>query len=185
MPGQLHARVGRARVDDQEKLALIEIHQLGGIINFWADEGISQDEVKNVLLGGGWSGGEESLKIFHKVPSLKSLLLVEEAGISSGAVDKLQAQMPNLNIKLSKIYPVRPGQHTRCFFNIFNRSGKEVVIYWVDFKGELSFRTNLPPNGEHRMGSYIGHKWEAHADGKRISKCAATPERVWVIKLDK
>ena len=27
--------------------------------------------------------------------------------------------------------------------------------------------------------------WEAHVDGKRISKCTATPERVWVIKLDK
>ncbi len=171
------------RMNDQERIALIEIYRNGGIINFrHPTVGKSQlSDLNNVLVGEDWTGGDKTFMAFQKVPSLKSLILVKDSGVSSAAVKKLSAVMPDLEVTRFERTPSREGE--RCTFWMQNRTGKEVGIYWIDQGGKLSLRVTLDNTGNRKSHySNVGSLFEAHVDGKRISKFTVTPGRIWEIK---
>ena len=170
-------------MSEQERIALIEIYRNGGILNYrhptW--ERSEPSDLNNVLVGEDWRGGDKTFMAFQKVPSLKSLIIVKDSGVSSAAVEKLLAVMPDLKVTRFERLPSSEGQG--CIFWMQNRTGKEVGIYWIDQGGKLSLRDTLDNTGNRkRHYSNVGCLFEAHVDGKRISKFTVTPGRIWEIK---
>ena len=183
VPQVLASALYSRRMNDQEKIALIQIYRHGGIMNFRSPTlGTSQpNEIKNVLVGEDWTGGDKTFMAFQKVPSLKSLILVKDSGVSSAAVKKLLAVMPDLEVTRFERTPSSEGQG--CIFWMQNRTGKEVEIYWINREGNLSLRDKLDNRGHRkRHTSVVGARFEAHVDGKRISKFTVTPGRIWEIR---
>jgi len=176
----LHSR----RMSDQERIALIEIYRHGGILNFGGatlEKKSQPNDINNVLVGEDWRGGDKTFRAFQKVPSLKSLILVKDSGVSSAAVEKLLAVMPDLKVEHFERFPSSEG--VRCTFWMHNRTGKEVEIYWITQGGNLSLRTKLDNTGlRQKHHSNVGCRFEAHVDGKRISKFTVTLGRIWEIK---
>jgi len=175
----LHSR----RMNEQERIALIEIYRHGGIINFrgrtW--EKSQSNDISNVLVGEDWTGGDKTFTAFQKAPGLKSLILVKDSGVSSAAVEKLQAVKPGLKVTYLKRLPSSPG--ARSTFWMQNRTGKKVEIYWITEGGSLSLRDTLDTTGNRKKHySHVGCRFEAHIDGKRISKFTVTPGRIWEIR---
>ena len=176
----LHSR----RMNDQEIIALIEIYRNGGIMNFTHPTvgRYQSNDLNNVLVGEDWRGGDKTFMAFQKVPSLKTLVLVEDSGVSIAAVEKLLAVMPNLEVEHFERLPSSPGEN--CTFWMQNRTGKEVEIYWISQGNNLSLRDRLD-NTDNRKPHYssVGCLFEAHVDGKRISKFTVTPGRIWEIRF--
>ena len=175
----LHSR----RMNDRERIALIDIYRHGGIVNFGRHvRGESQPkEIDNVLVGEDWRGGDKTFMAFGKAPSLKSLVLVKDSGVSSAAVEKLIALRPDLKVTHLERLPSTPGAN--CTFWMYNRTGKEVGIYWITQGGQLSLRDTLDNSGNRkRHYSNVGCRFEAHVNGKPISKFTVTPGRIWEIR---
>ena len=174
----LHSR----RMNDQEKIALVEIYRHGGIINFSSSTlGKPQPkDINNVLVGEDWRGGDKTFMAFQKTPSIKSLVIVKASGVSNAAVEKLIAVMPDLNVTQFERLPSSQGK--RCTFWMHNRTGKKVGIYWIDREGTLLLRVTLDnTGGRKKHHSHVGSRFEAHVDGKRISQFTIAPGRIWDI----
>jgi len=183
IPRVLGLALNSPRMSDRERIALIEIYRYGGIVNFGRHiRGESQPtEINNVLVGEDWTGGDKIFMAFGRAPSLKSLILVKDSGVSSAAVKKLIALRPDLEVTHLERLPSSPG--VRCTFWMYNRTGKEVGIYWVTPGGDLSLRDTLDKTGNRKKHhSSVGCRFEAHLDGKPISKFTVTPGRIWEIR---
>ena len=169
-------------MSDSERLALLEIQRLGGVVNFYnpSVEKMRPNELGNVFVGADWKGGDETFMILAKVPSLKSLLLARDAGISEATVGKLRAAMPDLTIKLLDRTPSPKGAH--CHFRLRNTLSKEVAVYWIDYNGQLKPLIKVGPGRNRALHSSVGARYEAHLDGKVISKFTASDDAVWEIK---
>ena len=190
---QVNYGFGRAllsdKVKNKEKFAALEIHQFGGIVNFWnwAVTRISYDELASVLIGCDWKGGDKGLTALEKMPSLRILLVARDSGVSSGAIAKVQAAMPNLTITNFDRTPSNYGNS--CSFTVRNRTGKDVTVLWVHYRGHLQNFCKLKPGEELKRGSREGFRFEAHylakdyAASKPISKFVCTaPDSAWEIK---
>jgi len=178
----LHSR----RISDRERIALLEIYRHGGIMNFGRNirGRLQPKEINNVLVGEDWRGGDKTFMAFGKAPSIKSLVLVKDSGVSSTTVEKLIAIRPDLKVTHLERLPSTPG--ASCTFWMYNRTGKKVGIYWVTQDGTLSLRDTLDNTGNRkRHYSSVGYQFEAHADGKAISKFTVTPGRIWEIRPSK
>ena len=175
-------------VSDPERLLLLDIHGLGGIVNFWNPTvaGFRMNEFNNILVGCGWKGGDKAFMTLGKMGSLKSLLLAADAGVSKAAVEKLQARRPDLAVRHFERTPSSSGGF--CHMVAKNLCDKDVIVYWVNFEGQLANLRTLKPNTTHHHGSRIGVRYEAHLDGKLISTYNVTPapppppgKRVYVV----
>jgi len=171
-----------AELSDAEKLALLEIQKLGGEVNFWnsAVERIPRNELGNVLVGSDWKGGDKTFTVLQKVPSLKTLLLAWDAGVSSAAAAKLRAAAPGLTVRQFDRTPSLQGDRTHI--TLRNTTDKEVVVYWVSFEGQIGHPRTIKPRSERKQSCYNGSRYEAHVDDKLISKFRATPDAIWEIK---
>ncbi len=175
----LHSR----RMNDRERIALIEIYRHGGIMNFGRHirGELQPQEINNVLVGEDWRGGDKAFMAFGNAPSLKSLILVKDSGVSSAAVEKLIALRPDLKVThLERLFSTLGAN---CTFWMYNRTGRKVGIYWVTQNGTLSLRDTLDNTGNRkRHYSSVGCRFEAHIDGKAISKFTVAPGRIWEIR---
>jgi hypothetical protein len=190
---QVNYGFGRAlksdQVNNQEKFAALEIHQFGGVVNFWnwAVSRISYDELATVLIGCDWKGDDKALVTLKEMPSLKILLVARDSGVSSGAIAKLQAAMPNLTVTDFERTPSTYGDS--CSFTVRNRTGKDVSVLWVHYRGHLQNFCKLKPGEDLKRGSRQGFRFEAHyiakdyAASKPISKFVCTTgDSAWEIK---
>lgn len=94
--------------DIRERRAVAEIERLGGMIEYgdaFIDpndpSGVIQ-QIRHVVLGKSWSGGDDGLKYVQRLPQLKSLYVVRSqkiSPISKEAQEELAATMPNLLIQ--------------------------------------------------------------------------------------
>jgi hypothetical protein len=171
-------------MNDEERIALIEIYRNGGIMNFRSSslKTARPGDLDHVLVGEDWAGGDKTFKAFEKTPSLQSVLLVKGSGVSIAAIEKLQAAMPGLKVEHFERPPSPSGE--RCTFWMQNRTGKEVELYWIDQGGKLSLRDKLNKT-DHRKHHYshVGSRFEAHVEGKAVSKFTVQLGRIWEIKL--
>jgi len=183
IPRVLGSALQSPRMENPERIALVEIYRHGGIMNFSSSTlGKPQPkDLTNVLVGADWKGGDKTFTAFRKTPSLKSLTIVKDSGVSSAAVDKLLTLMPGLKVEQLERLPSYKG--APCTFWMQNRTGKKVGIYWIALGGKLSLRDTLDNTGNRkRHYSYAGCLFEAHLDGKRISKFTVAPGRIWEIR---
>jgi len=183
------------RISDRQKLAALEISQLGGLVNFTSrlTGELSFDGLANVMIGSDWTGGDKALVALRKLPDSIALFVAEDSGVSSGAIDKLQTAMPKLAIRRMKRTPsLRAGE--KCYVTWRNHCPKEVVVLWIDELGAVHFSRYLKPGQEMRRDALWGYRYEAHilrkdyadaeeyAHTKALSRFLVTPDAVWDIK---
>ena len=156
-------------VNDRERLTLLDIHTLGGVVNFWNPtiNAVRPNELNNLLVGSGWKGGDKAFVTLAKLGGLKLLLLAEDAGISEAAAEKLEAQRLDLTVRRFERTPSALGRP--CHIMIRNRCDKDVVFHWVNFEGQLVRPRTIKPNASHRLGTCAGYRYEAYIDDKLIA----------------
>ena len=168
VPYELGQALQSDRIGKEEKLAALEITQLGGIVNFrpslTAD--VPLDTLANVLIGSDWTGGDKTFiktfMTFRKMSSLKTLLVTEDSGISSGTITKLQAQMPKLTImRFIKRVP-SPEHGKACNVTWRNLTPKEVVVLWINPQGKLNFSRHIKAGEVMKRSAQYLFRYEAH-----------------------
>jgi len=183
------------RISRREKLAALEITQLGGHVNFTsrpAGKG-PLDGLASVMIGSDWTGGDKALLTLRELPDSITLLVAEDSGVSSGAIDKLQTAMPKLAIRTLKRTPSsRAGE--KCFVTWRNHCPEEVVVLWIDELAAVHFSRHLKPGQEMRRDARCRQRYEAHilrkdyaeaeeyTHTKALSRFLVTPDAVWDIK---
>ncbi len=80
-------------------------------------------------------------------------------------------------------YEIKQGEtSTECYVTIRNGLDVPVAVYWLNFEGELTKYHDLEPGEEVRQHTYVGHEWQAEADGRIVSRYSASTDRPeWVI----
>ena len=161
---------------------------------------VQRDSLVNVLVGRAWTGGDKTFikthPAFKKMPSLKTLLVTPESGISDGAIAKLHAEMPKLTISriIRRIPSTEGGAHRPVTWR--NRCAKGVTILWIDPQSRLRFSVTryLEPGQELKRSAFVGIRYEAHYPRKDytnaqdyifsqpLSSFVVTPGAVWEIK---
>ena len=196
---QVSHGLGRAlqsgRLGDKEKLAALEIAGLGGVVNHASKPAVeaTYDRLVNVMVGCDWKGGDKTFATLRKLPNLVTLLVTEDSGISSGAVDKLQTAMPKLTIKKLKRTPsLNPGE--KVYVTWRNHCPKDLVILFVTEFGNVKFSRHLKAGQEMKRDSLNRHRYEAYYhrtdftlaeqynNSKLISSTVVAPDAVWEIK---
>jgi hypothetical protein len=156
------------RIGKTEKLAALEISQLGGRVNFRRHSTVEvpSDTLANVLIGGDWTGGDKSFikmfATFKKMPNLKKLLVTEKSGVTAGAVAKLKVQMPKLTITRIVERIPSPLKWTACTVTWRNYTGKKVVVLYINQKGGLQGSRHLEPGQIMVRAARTGYSYEAH-----------------------
>ncbi len=90
-----------------------------------------------------------------------------------------------LGLEPPKEYEFAAGNDAgaECNITIKNSLDETVVIYWLNFEGELQKYHDLKPGAEIKQHTYVGHEWEAEADGAIVSHYAASKtDPVWEIR---
>jgi hypothetical protein len=164
-----------ATADDAEGLALLDVHRLGGIVNFSNPlvKRIEPGELGTVLIGSTWTGGDRGFMTLAKVGGLKSLFLAGDAGISAAAVAKLKAQKPDLTVRQFERTPSGLGPPRR--HGVRNGYDRDVMVRWVDFEGQLAPPRTVRPNRQLTLGRYSGGRYEAYIDDKLIATYHVPP----------
>ena len=152
------------RMGRSEKLAALEISQLGGVVNFRTE--VAPDELVNVLLDANWTGGDKtfikSFTTFKRIPSLKMLLVTEKSGVSAGAIAKLQAEMPKLTVRRFVKRTPSPMQWTACSVTWRNHTGKKVIVLFINERGKLQFSRWLEAGQVMHRSARLRYSYEAH-----------------------
>jgi hypothetical protein len=153
-----------SRITKSEKLAALEISQLGGVVNFRSV--VIPDELVNVLVDVNWTGGDKtfikSFTTFKKIPSLKMLLVTEKSGVSAGAIAKIQAEMPKLTVRrFAKRIP-SPMKWKGCWVTWRNHTGKKVIVLFINEEGKLNFSRWLEAGQVMRRPARLQYSYEAH-----------------------
>jgi hypothetical protein len=102
-------RVLTANHELRRQRALVQIERLGGVINYGGNllfipnnTNPIQKQIKYIVLGAKWKGGDDGLKFVKRLTGLQLLFLsgtAESSPISKAAQSDLQATLPNLNIR--------------------------------------------------------------------------------------
>jgi len=202
VPYELGQALQSGRIGKAEKLAALEVTDLGGIVNFMPSMAgdVPVDTLANVLVGRDWVGGEKAfikaLATFKNMPSLETLLVTEESGVSDRALVKFRAELPKLKVSrfVKRIPSDRQGAHIPVTWR--NHCNKDVRILWIDQKGKLSFSVTrfLTAGQVLNRSAYTGVRYEAHYPRKDstdpkdyimsqpVSTFQVTPGGVWDIK---
>ena len=152
-------------LSDAEKLAVLDIHRLGGVVNFQNStvHNVRQDWLGNILIGNEWTGGDEAFMTLAKISSLKSLLLADDAGISPATVEKLKVLLPDLKIKKYEHTP--SGLGGPCIHFARNNCQREVTVYWSNYEGNIVQARKIAPGGKLQIGGRGGRRYKAYIDG--------------------
>jgi len=197
---QVSSQLGRAlqskKIGKTEKLAAIEISRLGGVVNYRADA--SADTIANVLVGRGWTGGDKAfikaVALFEKMPSLKTLLVTKDSGVSPGATAKLRNQMPKLTVRRFVKRVPSPGRWVQSHVTWRNLCPREVILLFINERGKLQFSRRLKSGQVMPRPARLGYNYEAHyaregftngehyRDSLPLTSFTVTPNAVWEIK---
>jgi hypothetical protein len=185
------------RTSKQVKETVLEIHRLGGEVNyrgqatlwFGIDSSAESDggTIVNALIGDDWKGGDNGLALLKKLPGLQYMAMTRNAGVSKQAHAKLRTEMAHVRLYSCHRSP-SAAYSPRCWFTVRNSSGKEVHLFLLSTRGGLQGFTRLKPGHQIKRTSGIGARYEAHLitkdynKSKPISQFTATPNSAWDIK---
>ena len=174
-------------LSDSERLAVLDIHRLGGVVNFQNStvHNVRVNRLGNILIGNEWTGGDKAFMMLAKIRSLKSLLLAGDAGISPATVEKLKALRPDLKIRKYEHTPSGIGGPCPHFAR--NNCDKAVTVYWSNYEGNIVQARIIAPAGKIKIGGLSGRRYKAYIDGKLVAtyRVIPIPGVVWEIKRDK
>jgi len=185
------------RVSKQVKETALEIHRLGGEVNYkglvtlwfaldptWQLDG---GDIVNALIGCDWKGGDNGLMLLKKLPGLEFVALTRTSGVSKQALASLKAAMPDVRFFSCHRSP-SASYSPRCSVTVRNSGGKEVALFFLNHWGSLHGFARLKPGEQLTRTSGIGKRYEAHLitrdynKSKPISRFIANPKAVWDIK---
>ena len=171
-------------LSDSERLAVLDIHRLGGVVNFQNStvHNVRVNRLGNILIGNEWTGGDKAFMMLAKLSSLKSLLLAGDAGISPATIEKLKALLPDLKIRKYEHTPSGIGGPCPHFAR--NNCDKAVTVYWSNYQGNIVQARIIAPAGKIKIGGLSGRRYKAYIDGKLIATYRVMPKPgvVWEIK---
>jgi len=174
-------------LSDSERLAVLDIHRLGGVVNFQNStvHNVRVNRLGNILIGNEWTGGDKAFMMLAKLSSLKSLLLAGDAGISAATVEKLKTLRPDLKIRKYEHTP--SGIGGPCAHFARNNCDKAVTVYWSNYQGNIVQARIIAPAGKIKIGGRGGRRYKAYIDGKLVATYRVIPKPgvVWEIKRDK
>ena len=185
-------------ISKQVKETALEIHRLGGEVNyrglvttwFGLDPTGQMDggRIINALIGCDWKGGDNGLMLLKKLPGLEFVALTRTSGVSKQAVARLKTAMPNVRFFSCHRSP-SASYSPRCSITARNIGSKEVALFLLDHWGNLHGLARLKPGEQLRQTSGIGKRYEAHLaitrdpnKTKPISRFIANPNAAWDIK---
>jgi len=157
-------------VDQAGQMAMLEIHKAGGVVNFWNPtiRSISENEFRSILIGDVWTGGDKGMATLARSGALKLLLLARDAGVSEAAIEKLRALRPDIKIRMFDRTPSALGGPCHVVFK--NQTGKDIMLYWVDFEGQYKYPRKLKPNASFHAPSRIWCRYEVcRMDGTKFA----------------
>jgi hypothetical protein len=185
------------RPGKQVKETVLEIHRLGGEVNyrgqatlwFGIDSSGQSDggDIINALVGCDWKGGDNGLALLKKLPGLQYAAVSKTSGVSKQAYAKLKSEMRHVRFYSCHRSP-SASYSPRCAFTVRNNYGKEVSLFLLSHWGGLHGFTRLKSGRQIRRTSGIGARYEAHLitkdynKSKPISRFVASPNAVWDIK---
>ena len=201
--GDMKVRPGLAgilvsnNVSKQVKETVLEIHRLGGEVNYrglvtlWfgldPTGQLDGGKIVNALIGRDWKGSDNDLMLLKKLPGLSFAAVVRTSGVSKEAFTKLKTAMPDV-----RVYSMHRSPSTsyapRCSITMRNGGSKEVALFILSNWGGLQGFARLKPGQQIKQRSGIGNRYEAHLIGgdynksKPISRFIANPNAVWDIK---
>ncbi|MDP6542514.1 MAG: NPCBM/NEW2 domain-containing protein [Phycisphaerae bacterium] len=184
-------------VSKQVKETVLEIHRLGGEVNYrglvtlWfaldPTRQLDGGDIVNALIGRNWKGGDNGLMLLKKLPGLSFVAVTRTSGVSKEAAAKLKTAMPNVRVHSLHRSP-STSYAPRCSVTVRNGSGKEVALFILSRWGSLQGFARLKPGRQIKHTSGIGNRYEAHLitkdynKSKPISRFIANPNALWDIK---
>jgi len=184
-------------VSKQVKETALEVHRLGGEVNyrglvttwFGLDPTGQMDggRIVNALIGCDWKGGDNGLMLLKKLPGLEFVALTRTSGVSKQAVARLKTAMPDVRFFSCHRSP-SASYSPRCSITVRNGGGKEVSLFFLSHWGGLHGFARLKTGQQIKRTSGIGVRYEAHLitrdynKSKPISRFIANPNAVWDIK---
>lgn len=91
-------------------------------------------------------------------------------------VRTLQGRTPPLE------YALRSGGGDSVDVKVTNRLDRPVTLFWAESPGNLRPYNTLQPGETITRHTYVGHEWEAHADGQPVAwYTGSVDEAEWVI----
>jgi hypothetical protein len=157
-------------VDQAGQMAMLEIHKAGGVVNFWNPtiRSISENEFRSILIGDGWTGGDKGMATLARIGALKLLLLARDAGVSDAAIEKFRRARPDIKIRMFDHTPSALGGACHVVFK--NQTGKDIMLYWVDFEGQYKYPRKLKPNASFHAPSRIWCRYDVRRmDGTKFA----------------
>ncbi|BBM85145.1 protein kinase domain-containing protein [Candidatus Uabimicrobium amorphum] len=82
----------------------------------------------------------------------------------------------------TKRRPSAPSK-TQSYFRIVNNTPFKLKLFWVDYGNKLRAYSDILPGKAFVQHSYIGHSWEAYAEGKPIATFTiGNEQQLWEIQ---
>ena len=69
-----------------------------------------------------------------------------------------------------------------CEFKVTNKTKKTIKLIWGGMKAEDVPRPDLVPGQSWVCRSYVGHRWEARVDGRRVGFYVVEPGFDWDVE---
>ena len=138
------------------------------------------DVVSSILLGENWRGTDGDLDLLKKLPSLQSVYFSGQSSNSADARLALRQNLGTVAFKENKRLPSITG--AVCEFKVTNKTNKKINLIWVGMKAEDVPRPDLVPGQSWVCRSYVGHRWEARVDGRRVSFYVVEPGFDWDVE---
>lgn len=164
----------------------IRIQQTGKTTLWWSIHEIdilepaTSDVISSVLLGEKWRGGDESFALLKRIPTLSVIHFSGPVRNSPDARADLQASVGSIHFEEHECIPSHSGT-PMCSFNMINKTGKNLTVTWVGFDSKPVGYPDLAAGESSIRASYVGHRWEAQIDGRRVGFYVVEPGLDWVV----
>ena len=188
-------KVLESHVELRQRRAVDQILRLGGIFKDSRDKVVDPNDpdvlgqpIVTLQLGNGWTGGDAGLKYVGRLTRLRSLLVIEGASASIGALTDLNNVLPMLRIirrgrallgvkafsSPCQIQEVRPGLAA-------DRAGIKVgdMILTFDGKAIADFQGLVDLIKEHRPGDTVPLTVERRINGKKTTVALSVKLDSW------
>ncbi len=168
----------------------IRVRQTGKTTLWWSINEIdilepaTSDVISSVLLGEMWSGGDEGLALLKKIPTLNVVHFSGPIRNSPAARADLQASIGTINFEEHECIASHSGT-PMCSYNMINKTGKNLTVTWVGFDSKPVGYPDLAAGESSIRASYVGHRWEARIDGRRVGFYVVEPGLDWIVMDEK
>ena len=139
------------------------------------------DVVSSVLLGEKWRGDDKDLAVLKNVPTLRTVHISGQLKNSPEALNDLREGLGFVGFEEHERIPSHSGTPL-CDFKVINKTDKLLKIIWIGFDSTYTPYPDLGSRETSIRKSYVGHRWEAQLDGRRIGFYVVEPGLDWIVE---